>query len=144
MESVAAAAAIGADPTWRWRTCSPGGAPTRPEQAVEHLTGSRTGWPSSVAPDGTREEAVRELRRRGRRLGRGGARASGPDGVDALSPREREIADLVGQGRTNREIAARLFLSEKTVESHLSKAFTKLGVGSRAALAAQVAGASQP
>jgi DNA-binding NarL/FixJ family response regulator len=51
----------------------------------------------------------------------------------------REIAEFVAQGLTNRQIAARLFLSEKTVESHLSKSFTKLGVASRAALAAVVA-----
>lgn len=87
----------------------------------------------------TAEEAVRELRRRGHRIGRGGARAPGQTGVAALSPRELEIAGLVAQGRTNRDIAARLFLSEKTIESHLSKAFSKLGVNSRAALAAQVA-----
>ena len=87
----------------------------------------------------TAEEAVRELRRRGHRIGRGGARAPGQVGVASLSPRELEIAALVAQGRTNRDIAGRLFLSEKTIESHLSKAFSKLGVSSRAALAAQVA-----
>jgi DNA-binding NarL/FixJ family response regulator len=86
-----------------------------------------------------RDEAVRELRRRGRRVGRGGARAQGEHGIDSLSPREREIAELVAAGHTNREIAARLYLSEKTVETHLSRAFAKLGVRTRAAVAARVA-----
>jgi DNA-binding CsgD family transcriptional regulator len=87
----------------------------------------------------TADEAARELRRIGRRVGRGGGRHPRATGLDALSSREREIADLVSQGLTNRQIAARLFLSEKTVESHLSKTFTKLGIASRAALAAAVA-----
>ena len=89
----------------------------------------------------TAEEATRELRRLGRRIGRGGVRGTGATGIEALSGREHEIAGLVARGLTNREIAARMFLSEKTVESHLSKAFTKLGVSSRAALAAQVTSA---
>jgi len=55
--------------------------------------------------------------------------------LGTLSRREQEVADLVRAGLTNRQIAADLFLSEKTVESHLSHIFTKLGVGSRAAVA---------
>ena len=86
----------------------------------------------------TAEEATRELRRWCRRRVGAGAGLRAALGVESLSSREREIADLVARGLTNREIAARLFLSEKTVESHLSKAFGKLGVTSRAALAAQV------
>jgi DNA-binding NarL/FixJ family response regulator len=58
-----------------------------------------------------------------------------------LISREREIADLVADGRTNREIADRLFLSEKTIETHLSRVFDKLGVRSRAAVAAKVSAA---
>jgi DNA-binding NarL/FixJ family response regulator len=44
----------------------------------------------------------------------------------------------VARGRTNREIAAELFLSEKTIESHLSKVFAKLGVSGRVAVAETV------
>ena len=50
-----------------------------------------------------------------------------------LSPREYEVLRLVAAGRSNPEIAAELFLSEKTVARHLSNIFTKLGVGSRTA-----------
>jgi DNA-binding NarL/FixJ family response regulator len=53
-----------------------------------------------------------------------------------LSPREIEVLRLAAVGKTNRAIAAELFLSEKTVARHLSNIFTKLGVGSRTAAAA--------
>jgi DNA-binding NarL/FixJ family response regulator len=58
--------------------------------------------------------------------------------LPALTEREEEVARLVGKGRTNRQIAAELFLSDKTVETHLSNIFAKLGVSSRAAMAARV------
>ncbi|HEU4998129.1 MAG TPA: AAA family ATPase [Lapillicoccus sp.] len=50
---------------------------------------------------------------------------------DPLSPREREVADLVVEGLTNHEIAARLYLSERTVESHVRSMLMKLGVRNR-------------
>jgi DNA-binding CsgD family transcriptional regulator len=83
-----------------------------------------------------RAQAVRELRHIGRRVHRNARRAaSTADGIDALSGREREVADLVCEHRTNREIAGKLFLSEKTVESHLRNIFVKLDVASRADVA---------
>lgn len=52
-----------------------------------------------------------------------------------LTPREREVADLVARGHANREIARRLGISEKTVHVHRSRVMDKVGVGSAAALA---------
>jgi len=85
-----------------------------------------------------RDEAARELRRRGVKTGARRRRSAGGEGLDSLSGREREVADLVALGRTNKEIAGELFLSEKTVESHMSRLFGKLGVRSRAEVAEAV------
>jgi DNA-binding CsgD family transcriptional regulator/predicted negative regulator of RcsB-dependent stress response len=64
-------------------------------------------------------------------LGRIGGRTR----EQGLSPAERRVAELVADGRTNREVAAELFLGERTVESHLSRVYAKLGVRSRTELA---------
>jgi DNA-binding CsgD family transcriptional regulator len=56
------------------------------------------------------------------------------DGAESLTPQEREIALLAATGLTNREIGARLYLSPRTVSSHLYRVFPKLGIKSRAAL----------
>jgi DNA-binding CsgD family transcriptional regulator len=61
----------------------------------------------------------------------------------ALTPAEARIAKLVAEGRTNREVAAALFLSERTVEGHLSRVFGKLGVRSRTELARVLASPNQ-
>ena len=52
---------------------------------------------------------------------------------DGLTQRELDVLRLLASGRTNRVIGEELFISEKTVASHVSHIFTKLGVGSRAA-----------
>ena len=64
-------------------------------------------------------------------LGRIGGRVSEP----GLTAAERRVAALVAEGRTNREVAAALFLGERTVETHLSHVYAKLGVRSRSELA---------
>jgi ATP/maltotriose-dependent transcriptional regulator MalT len=88
--------------------------------------------------------AARELRRLGRRVPRAGARRR--DGTDGqmLTKREQEVADLVARGQTNRQIADELFLSAKTVESHLARIFEKLAVSSRAGVAGAVERARRP
>jgi len=53
-----------------------------------------------------------------------------------ISPREREVAALVAQGLGNREIGERLFLSPRTVETHVQHLLNKLGLGTRAEIAA--------
>ncbi|WP_067480850.1 helix-turn-helix transcriptional regulator [Actinomadura hibisca] len=74
-------------------------------------------------------QAVREQRRLGVRVpAGGGGRSADPGG---LSKRELEVAALVAEGRTNSQIAERLFVSVRTVETHLSHIFAKLGVTSR-------------
>ncbi|MYS14674.1 response regulator transcription factor [Streptomyces sp. SID4982] len=54
-----------------------------------------------------------------------------PPELASLSPREREILALIGDGLTNREIGKRLYLSEKTVKNHISRLLAKLGVQRR-------------
>jgi DNA-binding NarL/FixJ family response regulator len=63
-----------------------------------------------------------------------------------LSPREREVLDLVGQGLSNKLIARRLEISEKTVKAHLTQVFSQLGVSDRtqAALWIERNGAPEP
>ncbi len=89
-----------------------------------------------IGAEGYRAEAEKEMRRLGRRARRP-ADAAGA-GVGSLTEREREISELVSRGHTNRAIAASTYLSERTVERHLSNIFAKLGVASRAAVASIV------
>ncbi len=85
-----------------------------------------------------RDEAARELRGLGRRVARPGKGGSEGAGVEALSKRELEVAELVAAGRKNREIGEQLFVSRKTVETHLRNIFAKLEVSSRAEVASAI------
>jgi len=66
-------------------------------------------------------------------LDRIGGRGAAPAG--GLTPGERRVAELAAAGLSNKQVAARLYLSDRTVEAHLSRAYAKLGVASRAQLA---------
>ncbi|MEV4087892.1 LuxR C-terminal-related transcriptional regulator, partial [Nonomuraea fuscirosea] len=75
------------------------------------------------------ERARRELRSAGE-----SSPNRGPDALEKLTPHELSIAQLAAEGLTNREIGQRLYLSHRTVGTHLHRIFPKLGVSSRADL----------
>jgi DNA-binding CsgD family transcriptional regulator len=85
-----------------------------------------------------RAAAEQELRRLGRRIHRRTASGAAEGGVGALTERELELAHLVVDRKTNSQIAAELFLSPKTVETHLRNIFRKVGVANRVDLARAV------
>jgi DNA-binding CsgD family transcriptional regulator/tetratricopeptide (TPR) repeat protein len=60
-------------------------------------------------------------------------------GVDSLTPSERRVAEMAAQGPTNREIAQALFVTQRTVEVHLTSIYRKLAISSRSQLAAALA-----
>jgi DNA-binding CsgD family transcriptional regulator len=62
------------------------------------------------------------------------------EGAAALTPRQRQVCDLAAAGKGNRAIAQELFLSIKTVETHLAAGYRKLGVNARVELAARLVG----
>jgi DNA-binding CsgD family transcriptional regulator len=84
------------------------------------------------------ERAAAEIRSSGARL-----RPAQAGGAQALTPAERRVAELAADGLSNREIAQSLFLSEKTVETHLGSSYRKLGIRSRRKLPDALA-TSQP
>jgi DNA-binding CsgD family transcriptional regulator len=72
------------------------------------------------------ERAERELLATGEHLQKRGAESS-----TQLTPQEAQISQLARDGHSNPEIAAKLYISPRTVEYHLRKVFRKLGIGSR-------------
>ena len=75
-----------------------------PDEIVDYVVDARRPAPRAVAP---------------------------PVSEGPLSRREMEVAELVADGATNAQVAARLFISERTVESHVASIFNKLGVDTR-------------
>ncbi|MEU7768967.1 LuxR C-terminal-related transcriptional regulator, partial [Nocardia sp. NPDC049190] len=104
-----------------------------PETAVRELELAH-GILDDAGAGRLRDEAAKELRTLGRRVRR--QPSAVPTHQSILTERERDIADRVARGHTNREIAAELFISPKTIEKHLARIFVKLGVSSRAGVAA--------
>jgi DNA-binding CsgD family transcriptional regulator len=68
-----------------------------------------------------------------------GPRKRPPGGWGSLTPTEAKVVELICEGLTNRQIGERMFVSPETVKTHLSHIFRKLGLNSRAELAAQSA-----
>ena len=102
-------------------------------EAIEQLEGAHAAY-AEVGAAHYQDQAARLLRRLGQAVPR--RRGSSGEGVLAmLSNREIEVLELVASGRTNRDIAAELYLSVRTVDRHVSRIYQKLGVSSRAAAA---------
>src|SRR5262249_6948318 len=85
------------------------------------------------------ERALGELRATGET-----ARKRDPSTLAQLTAQEQQIARLVGEGNSNKEVAAQLFLSPRTVEYHLRKVFAKLGIASRTELVRLGIGGAEP
>ena len=101
--------------------------------AREHLRTALEAF-TSMGAEAFGSRAQRELLATGER-----ARKRTVETLDQLTPQETQVARLAAQGETNREIAARLFISPSTVEYHLRKVFRKLTVRSRTELARRMA-----
>jgi DNA-binding CsgD family transcriptional regulator len=108
----------------------------------EHLrrerqrTAARTQFRAALATfEAYRSEPLAERARAELRATGETARKRDPSTIDQLTPQELQIARFVASGLSNKEVAAQLFLSPRTVDAHLRKVFTKLGITSRTQLA---------
>ncbi|HXT87939.1 MAG TPA: helix-turn-helix transcriptional regulator, partial [Trebonia sp.] len=102
----------------------------RDRQRAEARAHLRTAYDmfTSIGMEAFAERARRELLATGETVRKRTGEASSSE---ELTPQERQIALLVREGLTNPEVGAQLFLSPRTVEWHLRKIFTKLGISSR-------------
>jgi DNA-binding CsgD family transcriptional regulator len=106
------------------------------DSAVPLLAQALAGYESLEAGRDTARAEAR-LRDLGVRRGRRGARRRPPTGWESLTPTEHRVVDLVVEGLSNPKIGERLFISRRTVQTHLAHVFTKLGISSRTQLAAE-------
>jgi DNA-binding NarL/FixJ family response regulator len=108
------------------------------QRAADELERAAAGFDycGAVRRRGAVERELGKLGRRKHRRSRAG-KADGA-GLDSLTERELEVARLIVERKTNTEIAAELFLSPKTVETHIRHLFEKLGVSSRVEVARTV------
>lgn len=97
----------------------------RRREAREHLHAAHE-MLSTMGAAAFAERAARELRALGER-----PRAGATDTLGSLTPQELQIAQLVATGATSKEVAAKLFLSPRTVDAHLRSIFRKLSITSR-------------
>ena len=96
-----------------------------------------------VGAHGYHAQAQDALTRLGGRASRRASSARQDHGLRSLTERQREVAELVRRGHTNRDIATALFISEKTVERHLARIFAQLGVSRRTEVALRIAAAGE-
>jgi DNA-binding NarL/FixJ family response regulator len=109
-----------------------------PQRAAAELERAAAAFDAHGA-ERRRDAAERELRRLGHRRAHRRSRPGTADtGIESLTERELQVARLVVDRRTNPQIAAELFLSQKTVETHMRNLFHKLGVSSRVEVARAV------
>lgn len=109
----------------------------RYDDAARELSNAQTAFEDLGAPTLARFARTERRRLAARTSSR--SKTAETDGTAAvLTDRERQVTQLVREGLTNRLIAKRLNISEKTVEMHMSKVFAKLGVSNRAAVAAVI------
>jgi NarL family two-component system response regulator LiaR len=110
------------------------------DQALAAVRAGASGWLGKDVPPSELESAIRTVHRGGSVLdpsvaGRVLAEVTSPsrqaDGLDQLTAREREVLALLGEGLSNRDLADRLFVSEKTVKSHVSAVLSKLHLSDR-------------
>lgn len=110
------------------------------DQALAAVRAGASGWLGKDVPPAELESAIRTVHRGGSVLdpavaSRVLAEVANPSGadpdLDQLTAREREVLALLGQGLSNRDLAAALFVAEKTVKTHVSSILSKLHLADR-------------